>query len=270
MADERDEPEVGEVIGADLARRGPVGRYGAYSAIAGAAVTSRGVQAARAGARPVAALVLHGWASDRTGSSRTVAAALARIGIPSLVPDLPGHGARPGSRDELTRAHFLTAAVDAYDELADGLEDAASTRILVVGTSFGAALAAQLAAARPVAALVLRVPADYPDAGFDDQPMGAVVGDAGAHAWRADPDEPGDTRVTRALASFAGPVLVQEAECDDVIAAPQVARLVRAAGDADRVTHELLVGAPHALSTAPEALAAANDALVRWVLRVLA
>ncbi len=221
--------------------------------------------------RPLAALVLHGWSGSRRGSSASVAAALDQLGFTCLVPDLPGHGDAPGDRLALTRAQYLRFAIDRHDELLGLVPDA--ERVLVVGTSFGGWLAAQLVAERRVDALVLRVPADYPDDGHDTDPMRALF-DETDHTrmrdWREQGPPGGGTRATRAIAGARSlPLLVQQAELDVDVPPVTVAAYVDAHPDPSLVTHQLLEGAPHALSTSPPHLRRANELLAAWVDRVV-
>lgn len=215
------------------------------------------------------ALVLHGWTGSRRGSSASVAATLAELGYACVACDLPGHGDTPGDRNALTRAEFLQAASGSYDNLAARLPVPPGGRALVVGISFGGYLAAQLAAVRRVDALVLRVPADYPDDGFATQPMGDLFGSDEhtlLHDWRSTERRPPDTRATRAIAHAASmPMLVQQAELDTAVPAEQVRAYVQSHAAPELVTHQVISGAPHALTTSPEHLARANRMLADWV-----
>lgn len=179
-----------------------------------------------------AALIIHGWTGWRGGSSGALAKELAgRSLAASLCVELPGHGDSDGDRNSVTPDEFLAAGDAAYDQLAQRYPD---RRILVVGTSFGGWLAARLVERRSVDALALRVPANY---------------------------HPYDLAV-QAVHEFDGPVFVLEAENDEVIPPDMVQEYVEAATN---VTYELLAGAPHSISTAPDKLTDSNELLADWL-----
>lgn len=216
--------------------------------------------------RRAVALVLHGWTGSRMGSSRSVAAALQAAGVATLAPDLLGHGDSAGDRAALSRDDQLAAAGAAYDHMAALLAPRHREPIAVVGISFGAYLAAQLVGLRKVDVLALRVPANYPDAGFE-RPMGELMGARNAQrrrAWLNSPGEHDQSRPLRALSDFSGRVLVQRAELDAVIPREAVERYV-AASSAGRVTYQVIDDAEHAMSRSPMALAVANDQLIEWL-----
>lgn len=139
-------------------------------------------------AGPVRLLALHGL-TGYGGRWRHLAGYLPEIAI--AAPDLLGHGgsswAAPWSIDANVAA--LAALLD---------DAAAGAPVLVVGHSFGGALAMQLAAARPdrVAALLLLDPAVGLDGGW----MRDI-----AHAMFSSPDypDPDEARMEKATGSWA-------------------------------------------------------------------
>ena len=102
---------------------------------------------------PPTVLVFNGNAGNRAYRA-TLAAALRRHGLHVLLTDYRGYGGNPGrptqtglSADSLAaRAFLLTRS------------DIDPTRLIYFGESLGAAVAVELAAARPPAALILRSP----------------------------------------------------------------------------------------------------------------
>lgn len=205
------------------------------------------------------ALLVHGWTSESGRHDLDVARDLARTGLITLAVDLPGHGRSDGVRDEVPLATFVAAVTAAYDALAAAAGD---LPVLAVGSSFGGYLSARLAAVRPLHAVALRVPANYPD-GVDDAPVNDIVGDA-AIAWRGRPLPSRATAAMRALADFGGDVLVLQAEHDELVPARSVANLVRDV-PAGRLTHLVLAGAPHVIYTVPAVRATADDLVATWV-----
>src|SRR5690606_13653125 len=113
-------------------------------------------------------------------------------------------------------------------------------RIGLVGASFGAYLSLVAAGEREVAALSLRVPANYLDEGFDapHEPR-----------FRADvrrPEDlyPADSRALRVLRAFGGPVQLVDADGDAVIPRETIAGYVDAV-DPARLTRHTLSGPHH-------------------------
>jgi lipase len=136
---------------------------------------------------PVRMLAIHGL-TGYGGRWRHLAGYLPEIAI--AAPDLLGHG-----RSSWAAPWTLEANVSALAAL---LDDAADAPALVVGHSFGGALALRLAAARPdlVAALLLLDPA----AGLDGRWMGDI-----AQAMFSSPDYPDaeEARMEKATGSWA-------------------------------------------------------------------
>ncbi len=180
-------------------------------------------------------LFLHGWESSSRGYLPRARAVSEQVGASCLAFDLAGHGegaARPAS--EYSPREHLEQTLARFDELAarDGVDP---RRIGVCGASYGAYLAALLVAERPLASLLLRAPALYPDAAIELAPRGRRTGLAGA----------GDARPLRNLGAFAGPVLVVESERDEVIPHAVVEAYLAACPQA---RHALIPEAAHALS----------------------
>lgn len=138
-----------------------------------------------------AALLLHGL----TGTPRSVsgvAAALARAGLATASPLLPGHGTSPDDLERTGWADWTAAADEAYRTLA-----ATHDRVVVMGLSMGGSLACWVAALHEPAGLVLVNPfVDPPAESFReilrtvlDQGHRSVPGIGGD---LADPDGPGE------------------------------------------------------------------------------
>ncbi|OBG43429.1 alpha/beta hydrolase [Mycobacterium alsense] len=138
-------------------------------------------------AGPVRLLALHGL-TGYGGRWRHLAGFLPEIAI--AAPDLLGHG-----RSSWAAPWTIDANVEALASLLDAEADAPA---LVVGHSFGGALAMRLAAARPqrVAALLLLDPAVGLDGGW----MSDI-----AHAMFSSPDypDPDEARLEKATGSWA-------------------------------------------------------------------
>lgn len=207
-----------------------------------------------------AALLIHGWQSGQNRMFET-AEILSGLGITCLTIDLRGHGKTPGDLNTLSRKDFLADVIAGYDFLVHR-EDVDSARIGVVGSSFGGYFAALLASKRKLAWMVLRVPADFVDDGFDK----AKRADASAIAplitastpWKA-------TRALRSIHEFAGNVLLVESGNDDIIPSETIANFRNAVSDPADLTYILMEGAPHSLTRAPEYKKQFNEIVQKWV-----
>lgn len=151
----------------------------------------------------------------------------------------------------------------AYDFLVSQPE-VQSGKVIGIGSSLGAYLLTRLSERRPLQALALRVPANFPDK-FDEVPMNDqdIVGPH-AIAWRARELPAGETAAMRALAKFSGSVLLIEAENDTVVPRQTVENLRRSVTGAP-LCHLVVQGAPHVLYSDPRASLVADAAIQSWL-----
>jgi uncharacterized protein len=192
-------------------------------------------------------MFINGWMSNRS-SPAPYSENLAAKGYHCLTFDLRGMGESEGDIQALTRKDFLDDCLEAYELLRQvpGVHS-----VHVVGASFGAYLACLLAGNREVESLVLRVPADFTDKGFDDQPQIVLSDELDKQGLMGPRPDSESSYALEALAKFSGKVLVVESENDTVVGPAMVARFVKAA-PSKNVTHVVMKGAPHSLSTSPE------------------
>lgn len=169
-----------------------------------------------------AALLLHGFASRKERMADTIGDALARRGVAALSMDLPLHGARSGSANDLRggdSVHLLSTWRDAIGEARLALDFLATheavdgQRLGIVGYSLGSFLANIVAAASPaVRAMVLAASGDLPEGLPFESLVRAVV----------DP--------LRAVQSAAGrPLLMVNGRFDRTVRPSQAERLFAAA-----------------------------------------
>lgn len=212
------------------------------------------------GGQGKAALLLHGWrsAQDRQFS---LAEKLAAAEYTVLTVDLRGHGETPGDLNRLSRKDFLDDVLAAYDFLSrqPGVDAA---KIGVLGSSFGAYLAALVTAARPTAWLTMRVPADYPDRSFE---LPKLPDGEDKAAWRSQRRTWEETAAMRALHGFTGPVLIVEAENDELVPRQVILNYLGAAGE--KAEHRVIAGAPHSFTRFPEFKEQFNDIVLDWLAR---
>lgn len=188
-------------------------------------------------------LFVHGWGGDQE-EDLDHAEEIARLGCVCFTFDLRGHAESDARRDEVTRQDGLDDVTAAYDYLAaQPLIEADS--IGVIGTSYGGYLSALLTANRPVRWLALRVPALYPDAGWDTPK--ARLDKAEVRAYREQPRTPKEDRALAACAAFEGDVLIVESGEDDRIPTEVILSYQSAFKRAKSFTHRVIPGATHAM-----------------------
>jgi len=190
----------------------------------------------------LAFLLIQGW----TGHQNTAAAAaLAGLGFTSMTYDMRGNGDSEGRLEDLSRADFLADAAIACDFLKAHVAE--GTQIGVIGSSFGSYTAALLSARRPVVCLSLRVPANYPDEGFNDPQLAQKGVTCDFTAWRQQKIGPAENQALLALHNFKGPVQIIEAGADEQVAHQVIQNYVDAVGDKQRLSYSVMKDAPHSL-----------------------
>src|SRR5919107_5342643 len=151
-------------------------------------------------------LFVHGWGGSQEkylARARQIAA----LGCVCLTFNLRGHGETEPQHETVTREDNLRDLLAAYDVLVrQPTVDRAS--IAVVGSSYGAYLAAILTELRPVRWLALRVPALYKDEDWALPKQQLKKYELAAYRRRSvSPDE---NRALQACAAFEGDVLIVE------------------------------------------------------------
>ena len=209
-------------------------------------------------------LFVHGWGSGQKGDTDR-AKGIAGFGCVCLTFDLRGHAATRERQGVVSREDNYRDVMAAYDMLAahPNVDPAA---IAVVGSSYGGYLAALLTTERPVKWLALQLPALYRDEHWN-MPKGSIDR-ADLTAYRQQYVLPEDNRALRACAAFKGDVLIVESEHDVYVPHPAVMSYRRAFGDTHSLTHRIIDGADHALST-EGAQEAYTGILLRWATEMI-
>jgi uncharacterized protein len=234
----------------------PVGRERIIGTLLGAAGTRNAP----------AALFVHGWGGSQQ-QYLPRARAVGALGCLCLTFDLRGHVLTHPQHDTVTREDNLRDVLAAYDVLRSRPEvDRAN--IALIGSSYGAYLAAIATSLRPARCLVLRAPALYKDEGWD-VPKTRLRLDPDFAAFRRRDVHPADNRALCACAEFRGDVLVVESGQDEIIPRATVANYLRAFSDARSLTHRVIEGADHGLSSAHHKQAYSN-LLLAWMGETLA
>jgi pimeloyl-ACP methyl ester carboxylesterase len=205
-------------------------------------------------------LFVHGWGGSQEqylARARETAA----LGCVCLTFDLRGHADTQKRRDQVTREENLQDVLAAYDLLVEQ-RHVDPSGIAVVGSSYGAYLAALLTTSRPVKWLGLRVPAMYADADWEIPKQQLSTPEL--HAMRRQPLEPDATRALRACDAFEGDVLIVESEFDDIVPHRTIENYIAACKHAHSLTYRLIEGADHGLSE-EAAQRAYTTILVNWL-----
>lgn len=209
-------------------------------------------------------LFLHGWnGSQEQDMDR--AHAIAALGCVCLTFDLRGHVGTEALHASITPRDNLDDALAAYDTLA--AHPAVDSRaICVVGSSYGAYLAAILTSVRPVKWLSMRVPALYRDADWTRSK--AALDRAALISYRSAVLAIEGNRALEAAAAFRGDVLIVESERDDLVPHATIANYLGSFRRARSMTYRVIVGADHAL-TDPVSKRAYASLLVGWIREML-
>ena len=187
-------------------------------------------------------LLIQGW----TGRQNMEAAqSLADLGFTSMTYDMRGNGDSQGDISALSRADFLRDATIAYDFLKQQVGE--QTQIGVVGSSFGSYTAVLLSQQRQVAALSLRVPANYPDEGFNEPHLAHKYAPQDFAEWRKKKYTYTENFALAALHDFGGKVQIVESGADETVTHQVVESYVDAVQDKQLLSYSIMEDAPHSL-----------------------
>jgi dienelactone hydrolase len=193
--------------------------------------------------RHPAFLFIQGW----TGHQNVLAAQrLAGLGFTSMTYDMRGNGESEGNLADFSRADFVSDAINAYDylkqQVGEGME------IGAVGSSFGSYTAVLLSARRDVYCLSLRVPANYPDAGFEE-PQVPQLESGASRIFRSKKSGYNENKALRALHDFKGNVQIIEAGADEIVARQSPQNYANAVSGKAKLSYSVMEGAPHRLAS---------------------
>jgi esterase/lipase len=210
--------------------------------------------------KDLAILFLHGW----TGLPNEPAAKmLAQNGFSAMTFSLSGHNNSDGKLEDQTRQKSLQEVLAAYDLFKSKLP--ADTKIVVAGNSYGGYMAAVLSVERPLAAIHIRVPANYFDETFNKPQEGQGHEDPKVFEWRHQKLDFNASRSLKALHNFDGPVQIIEAELDDLVPHQTVQNYVDAVKDKSKLDYHFMKGWTHSLGLDPERNRQYQELLLNWL-----
>lgn len=190
-----------------------------------------------------AILYLHGWNSR---PNQFVLDMLSERDYLCVAPVFWGHEGSDGAIQSVTAADALADAVAAYDFLREqvGNED----NISVIGSSYGAYIGALLTEERPVSALALRVPANYPDERFDQPKWGDGAENEQINQWRQQALSWQSNRALAAVHAFRGHIQIIESGADEQVPHQTVKNYVDAVYDPAKLEYKIMPNWPHSFS----------------------
>jgi esterase/lipase len=208
-------------------------------------------------------LYLHGWNSR---PNREVLAALCERGYESFSPTFRGHEGSDGDLSRVCPRDALEDAIAAYDEVFRHIGE--SRKIVLLGSSYGSYIAALLSTARNVAALSLRVPANYPDELFDQPKISGDIDTKQTMAWRNLPLTSSDNRALAAIHHFSGDVQIIESGADEQIPHQTVQNYIDALADCTRLDYQVMKGWSHSFSHESQKAKQYVDVVSAWLDRI--
>ena len=189
-------------------------------------------------------LFVHGWGGSQA-TDLVRAREIAALVCVCLTFDLRGHAGTKSQFESVTRDENLRDLIAAYDALVHHPAVDRSA-VAVVGSSYGAYLAALLTEARRVRWLALRVPALYRDEEWEVAKR-QLDRDVLA-AYRRTSVSFKENRALRACSRYGGDVLIIESEHDDYIPHETIISYRAAFRRAHSLTYRVIGGADHGLS----------------------
>lgn len=209
--------------------------------------------------KKLAFLLIQGW----TGRQNIEAAqALTKLGFITMTYDMRGNRESNGNIALFSRADFIKDAVVAYDYLRQQISE--DTAIGVIGSSFGSYTAVLLSGQRNVYCLSLRVPATYPDEGFNKPQLAQQKNSKDFAEWRRKKLTYSKNHAFKALHDFNGNVQIIEAGADELVASQAPKNYADAVSNKSMLTYEVMSDAPHRLEN-EELQADYEKRLIAWV-----
>ena len=192
-----------------------------------------------------AVLLIHGWESTQERMV-SVAEPLAKIGYFCLTFDFRGHGKSDGDFQSVSRKDHLEDAKTAYDFLKS---QANAETISIVGSSYGSYISVLLTQEISIKNMILRVPAMYPEEGFDLPVAKVIEQRENMLILRKQKFSLHDNKVLKAMHKFSGNILLVESENDEELPHQNIQNFIDAVNDKAKLTHMVMKDTAHSLGT---------------------
>lgn len=194
-----------------------------------------------------ALIFLSGWHSasvSKTTCDIYAERCARKFDIICLTVALRGMGSE-GDMNVLTRSDFLDDVLTAYDfmESHEGVDEEGIT---VVGESFGAYMACLLSAKRPVYDLILRVPTDFPNEGFEDIPQKQVAAVL-SRDWNLQEHSPEESFALEAVHGFKNKIFIVASQNDEIVSRQTTENYLNAVPDLEKMEYTLMKNTGHVL-----------------------
>lgn len=193
-------------------------------------------------------LWIQGWGNSIENHLAAITRMADVSGVSFAMADLAGHGSHPIAIEQSSKQMQHIEVLELYDTL----KKLGYKKIITIGGSFGAYMAALLSGKRVLSGVVLRVPSCYPNDEFE-RPYNKTRQYQGSspdkYAFDTAPEAHLSSTAFEAVAGYEGPVYVIEHESDEVVpaAVPQRYFSVSKHGNYLRVP-----GAPHSPKTSSD------------------
>lgn len=190
-------------------------------------------------------IFIHGWKSDQTGNIKR-AGEISKLEFVCLTLDLRGHGESEGTIDQFSRKDHLEDIKVAYKYLAE-LPEVDTEKIGIIGSSYGAYLAAVSTNFLKFNKLALRVPALYFDAYMQVSTDKLIQEEP--EAFKSSDLKPENCLALRGVRDFKGGILIVESGKDEEIPHPVIENYLKFIEN-EKLTVKVMKNATHALTTA--------------------
>ena len=189
---------------------------------------------------------------------------LSKQDISALTINMRGHGSSEGTLDSLQLTDNISDALAVYDFFASH-SNIDATRIGICGSSYGSLLAAIVADQRPIKSLLLRAPAAYSST-MANTTFSELLQDERGIFKNLDLDT---LHGLTEIRSFSGSLFVVASEHDDIIPLSITQAYFDNATQAETKEFEVMIGAPHSLSSTPDLAELFTQKALRWFAEAL-
>lgn len=190
-----------------------------------------------------ALIFIPGWKSNQEGNVKR-ASEITKLGFICLTLDLRGHGQSDGNIDQFSRQDHLEDIKTAYNYLSSLKE--VEKKIGIIGSSYGAYLAAVATNSLVFNWLVLRVPALYFDKNFDVPTDKLIKEDK--KAFKTSGLTPKNSLALKGVLDFEGKLLIVESEKDEVIPHQVIENYLEIC-DKRKLTYKVMKNTRHSLES---------------------
>lgn len=194
-------------------------------------------------------VIVHGWRSPvfkETGSYEEPRQLLRESNYHTLSLSLRGHQYSQGDIEQVTRAQHKEDIIAAFEYLKTKSE-VDLTKLGAFGVSYGAYMLAVLSSQLPIQRLAMRVPALYPDKGWDT-PTQQEVKDPALPEWREVSHTPEENLALGGVSGFRGDILLVSSQYDEDMP-PAIPRSYEKAAQHAHVEHVEIQEAQHVLNS---------------------